>query len=159
LVGYADEIQRLFQEQSAQGFRTLGLTAKPPGGRRDITAAAEAGMTLRGFITLSDSPKEGIRHTLGQLEALGIQLKMITGDMLSTAAVGLAVLLLPLNPLARRGPCNPGGGVQPLVPARQQVGSSFPLRMRTQRAQPRHPTHRAQLASASALPSARPEGW
>ncbi|GAB3853850.1 magnesium-translocating P-type ATPase [Hymenobacter terrigena] len=86
LAKYADEIQRLFQELSTQGFRTLGLATKAPDGRRDITAADEAGMTFRGFITLFDSPKAGIRHTLDQLEELGIQLKMITGDNALVAA-------------------------------------------------------------------------
>ncbi|MDO7852468.1 magnesium-translocating P-type ATPase [Hymenobacter convexus] len=86
LAGYADEIQRRFEELSAQGFRTLGLAIKATGGRRDISAADETGMTFRGFITLFDSPKEGIRHTLDQLEELGIQLKMITGDNALVAA-------------------------------------------------------------------------
>jgi Mg2+-importing ATPase len=80
LADYRATIQQTFQELSAKGFRTLGLAIKSTGGKRVIDKTDETGMTFLGFISLFDSPKEGIRETLATLEKLGIQIKMITGD-------------------------------------------------------------------------------
>jgi phosphoserine phosphatase len=40
----------------------------------------EAGMTFLGFLVLFDPPKPDIVKTIGSLEALGVSLKIITGD-------------------------------------------------------------------------------
>ena len=37
-------------------------------------------MTFLGFLVLFDPPKAGIVDTIGQLDRLGVSLKMITGD-------------------------------------------------------------------------------
>ncbi|MVM41242.1 magnesium-translocating P-type ATPase [Spirosoma sp. HMF3257] len=85
-------IQKTFQELSAKGFRTLGLATKNTNGKRAIDKTDEAGMTFLGFISLFDSPKEGIQDTLATLQNLGIQIKMITGDnVLVATAVAQAI--------------------------------------------------------------------
>lgn len=74
------QIEQTYQMLSSQGFRTLGLASKDIDGKLDINKSDESGMTFLGFITLLDPPKVGIQQTLTQLNGLGIQLKMITGD-------------------------------------------------------------------------------
>lgn len=74
------KIEQTYQILSGQGFRTLGLACKDTNGKRDIDKHDESGMTFLGFITLFDPPKVDIQQTLRQLNGLGIQLKMITGD-------------------------------------------------------------------------------
>ncbi len=53
-------------------------------------------MTFAGFLAFSDPPKEAIVETLRDLRALGVQVKVITGDNpLVAAAVGRRVAYLP----------------------------------------------------------------
>jgi Mg2+-importing ATPase len=85
-----------YRNLGAQGFRVLALatrraTAKERYGRED-----ESGMTLAGFLLFADPPKPGIERTIRELAALGIRIKMITGDNRYVAAhVAAAVGLDP----------------------------------------------------------------
>jgi len=69
-----------YQQYSSEGFRTLGIATKAMAGKSTIKKEDETGMVFRGFITLFDPPKPGIQHTIAGLQAVGISLKMITGD-------------------------------------------------------------------------------
>ncbi len=92
IAGHLAAIQQAFKDLSTQGFRTLGLATKNTNGKRIIDKTDEAGMTFLGFISLFDSPKEGIHDTLATLRKLGIQIKMITGDnVLVATAVARAI--------------------------------------------------------------------
>ena len=77
------------------GFRTLGVAYRDMGTADRITKADEAEMVFAGLVVLRDPPKENIATTIAQLKALGVSLKMITGDNRRVAAniagqVGLA---------------------------------------------------------------------
>ena len=54
---------------------TRALPAQPVYGRED-----EAEMTFAGFLTFLDRPKEGAAETLKELAALGVSVRLITGD-------------------------------------------------------------------------------
>lgn len=73
-------LQKLYEELSAQGFRTLGIASKSYENKQSIAREDEQDMTFRGFITLFDPPKEGIAETIRELNEYGIELKVITGD-------------------------------------------------------------------------------
>lgn len=73
-------IQQLYEELSAQGYRTLGVAYKPYGDTGVISKSDEKDMIFEGFITLFDPPKEGIQDTIKELQEYGIELKIITGD-------------------------------------------------------------------------------
>ena len=83
-------IQKQFEAFSAQGFRTLGVAFLDiPGAGptpHDLGKEHEVGMTFQGFVVLADPPKAGIADTIGRLRALGVTLKMITGDNRLVAA-------------------------------------------------------------------------
>jgi Mg2+-importing ATPase len=73
-------IQQHFEALSLQGYRVLGVASKVMSNQTTLDVADEAGMTFLGFVTFRDPPKRGIKHTLRELAALGISLRMVTGD-------------------------------------------------------------------------------
>ncbi len=75
-----ERIQRLFEEFSNKGFRTLGICYKNMGTVSRIGKDDEAGMTFSGFLVLFDPPKPNIIETITSLKNLGVALKIITGD-------------------------------------------------------------------------------
>jgi len=75
-----DAIAAKYAQYSSEGFRTLGIATKAIPGKNTIKKEDETGLVFRGFVTLFDPPKPGIQHTIAGLQAMGISLKMITGD-------------------------------------------------------------------------------
>ncbi|MCB0575638.1 MAG: magnesium-translocating P-type ATPase [Saprospiraceae bacterium] len=69
-----------FRAHSAKGFRTLGLAWKVVSGDPVINKDDEQEMIFLGFIYLFDPPKPDIREAIKNLDALGVTLKIITGD-------------------------------------------------------------------------------
>ena len=91
------QIHQHYQDWSEQGFRTLGMAIKSVNSRTDaFTHSDEAEMTFAGFLLFFDPPKPGILSTIQDLEQLGVELKIITGDNQLVArhtanAIGLEV--------------------------------------------------------------------
>ncbi len=73
-------IMKQFEDQSAQGFRTIGVAWKDVTGDPVINKEDEIGMVFLGFLLLEDPPRADIPETLKSLSSLGITLKIITGD-------------------------------------------------------------------------------
>jgi Mg2+-importing ATPase len=74
-------IRKHYQDWSEQGYRVLGVAIKPIGDHSgNFTRADELGMVFVGFLLFLDPPKEGVLSTIQDLEHLGVQLKIITGD-------------------------------------------------------------------------------
>jgi Mg2+-importing ATPase len=73
-------IRRRFAGLSQSGYRVLGVAYKSRDVSSALSSADETSMTFAGFIALEDPPKPGITETLRDLTALGISLRMITGD-------------------------------------------------------------------------------
>jgi Mg2+-importing ATPase len=74
------------EARGTEGFRMLGVASRrfppqPHYGRED-----EAGMVFEGFLHFFDPLKDGIVETLGSLRAMGISVKVITGDSRHVAA-------------------------------------------------------------------------
>jgi P-type Mg2+ transporter len=80
IAGINDAIQKLFENFSKDGCRTLGVAYKNVGARSSIQKDDEMGMTFLGFLVLFDPPKPNIIDIIGQLKHLGVSLKVITGD-------------------------------------------------------------------------------
>ena len=76
----SDRIEKEFVACSAKGLRTLGVAYKKISDTATIEEAKEEGMTFAGFITLFDPLKADIVKTVGELKAMGVSLKIITGD-------------------------------------------------------------------------------
>ncbi len=83
LIAIADchkKIDEQYVQFSNAGYRTLGVAYKPTDAGRDFTKGDEMEMTFLGFVTLFDPPKAGVIKTINNLNQLGVQLKIITGD-------------------------------------------------------------------------------
>ncbi len=74
------EVERHWEEFSYAGHRVLGVACREMPGRTRVTRADESEMIFAGFVVLSDPPKAGVRATIGELQQLGIALKVVTGD-------------------------------------------------------------------------------
>ena len=64
----------------AAGRRVVAVAAKPATELTTITADDESDLMLAGFVVFADEPKAAARQSLAQLAALGIELKIATGD-------------------------------------------------------------------------------
>lgn len=73
-------IRSEYEAICAAGYRVLGVAYKPADDAKDFTRADEVNMVFTGFITLFDPPKAGVQQTIKALDALGVRLKIITGD-------------------------------------------------------------------------------
>jgi Mg2+-importing ATPase len=86
LDGVNAQIDQQYHDLSGQGFRVMGLAYKPAGDKTDITKDDEAGMIFLGLLVLFDPPKPDVAQTINDLTALGVTLKIITGDNRLVAA-------------------------------------------------------------------------
>ncbi len=86
LAAVRPQIERLFEELSGQGLRTLGVAYRDRGAATGIDKGDESGMTFLGVLVLDDPLREGIAATLRRLLELGVETKLITGDNRLVAA-------------------------------------------------------------------------
>lgn len=63
-----------------EGARVVAVASRPAGDTQVLTAAAEQGLTLEGFLAFADRPKADAGASIAQLRRLGIEVKIITGD-------------------------------------------------------------------------------
>ncbi|WP_280828243.1 magnesium-translocating P-type ATPase [Mycobacterium sp. OTB74] len=67
-------------ELFAGGRRVVAVAVKPAPNLTAITADDESELMLAGFLVFADEPKTAARQSLTELAALGIELKIATGD-------------------------------------------------------------------------------
>ncbi len=72
-------VQERYEALSTQGFRVLGVAVRDVAGTR-ISAEDERELTFVGFLALGDPLKPGIAQTMQELRAMGVSLKVVTGD-------------------------------------------------------------------------------
>jgi len=92
-------VLRLFEERSRQGYRVLGLGVKEVDKRDDYAASDEQNLTFLGLLCFMDPLKPTAKQSIQALKALGVEIKILTGDnpIVTTARaeeVGLTVELL-----------------------------------------------------------------
>ena len=74
------ELQERFAQWSDQGFRVLGIAFKEVPPRTEYSEADESSMIFSGFLLFFDPSKPDVQKTIIDLKALGVDLKIITGD-------------------------------------------------------------------------------
>jgi P-type Mg2+ transporter len=97
-----DELQRRFVDYSNGGHRVLGLATRDVTGDPVINKDDEQEMTFEGFLLFEDPPKAGASEAIGELRALAIGFKVITGDN-RLVARRLGSLLGIANPVVLTG--------------------------------------------------------
>lgn len=75
-----DKIEGRFAGLCEQGYRVLGVSLRRGIRENLITKDFETDMTFLGFVSLYDPPKKDATETISELEGLGIELKVVTGD-------------------------------------------------------------------------------
>lgn len=73
-------IQTLFQAKGDAGFRALAVAERQLDAAAAVSRGDEAGMVFTGLMLFLDPPKADAQKTLGDLAALGIAVKVISGD-------------------------------------------------------------------------------
>jgi Mg2+-importing ATPase len=69
-----------YRTKSAEGFRVLAVASRRCAPRERYAHEDEADMRLEGFLLFFDPPKAGAARIITELAALGIGIKVITGD-------------------------------------------------------------------------------
>lgn len=73
-------LKKQFEAFSREGMRVLGLSCRKLEGQQELNHADETAMTFLGFLLFFDPPKAGIAEAIANLGALGVKLRIITGD-------------------------------------------------------------------------------
>ncbi len=69
-----------FAELSAEGYRVLAVATRVLPARQTVTTSDEADMTVRGLLAFADPPKGGAPEAIRELAALGVSVRLVTGD-------------------------------------------------------------------------------
>lgn len=75
------KVQEEYDKLSGQGFRVLAVAYKNIESPKAIYSKKdESGLVLRGYLAFLDPAKPTVKESLGALEELGIEIKVLTGD-------------------------------------------------------------------------------
>jgi Mg2+-importing ATPase len=77
---HREQIRERFVGWSGQGFRVLGVVTKLSAGQVTYSREDEHDMVFEGYLLFFDPPKAGVKETIDELEKMGVELKIITGD-------------------------------------------------------------------------------
>jgi Mg2+-importing ATPase len=92
LPATVDSVRARFASLSQEGYRVLAVAYKPMPSTTKLALEDEAEMIFAGFLAFEDPPKPGVRQLLDEIGALGISLRLVTGDnRLAAAHVAHAV--------------------------------------------------------------------
>ncbi|MBL8201507.1 MAG: magnesium-translocating P-type ATPase [Chromatiales bacterium] len=81
-----ERLGAFYRQKGAEGFRVLAVASRRVTPQARYAREDEAEMTFRGFLLFQDPPKETSARTIGDLAALGIRVKVVTGDNRFVAA-------------------------------------------------------------------------
>jgi Mg2+-importing ATPase len=74
------DLERRYEDWARRGIRVLAVATRPVEPRLSYTRDDERDMCFSGFLTFLDRPKEGAIEAIRNLVALGVSIKLITGD-------------------------------------------------------------------------------
>ncbi|MGE0450627.1 MAG: magnesium-translocating P-type ATPase [Vicinamibacterales bacterium] len=88
------QLDRQYEAWTSRGIRVLAVAVRALPDQETYGRADERDLTFVGFLTFADRPKQGVGDTIAELAALGVSVKIITGDsrlvtMYVAASVGL----------------------------------------------------------------------
>jgi Mg2+-importing ATPase len=70
----------VLNRELAAGSRIVAVATRSADGLTTVTPSDEAGLRLEGFLVFVDQPKQSARAALARLAALGVAVKVVTGD-------------------------------------------------------------------------------
>ncbi|NUW39467.1 cation-translocating P-type ATPase [Nonomuraea rhodomycinica] len=93
-----DQARAVLEAEFAAGNRVVAVATRwlpETASQAELSPADEHDLTFRGLLVFLDPPKAGARHALERLSALGVTVKILTGDNAAVAAKVCADLGLP----------------------------------------------------------------
>ena len=94
-------VEAVLEAQLAAGNRLLALAEREVEQKETYRDEDERGLELRGFLVFADPPKEDAGESVARLRALGLELKVLTGDHERTAARVCEEVGLPVQGVVR----------------------------------------------------------
>ncbi|WP_439944118.1 magnesium-translocating P-type ATPase [Streptomyces sp. BBFR115] len=85
-VEVPEAVRGALAEEFAAGNRVVAVATRPAEPGAALTAAAERDLRLAGLLVFLDPPKPDAADALGRLAALGVTVKIVTGDNPAVAA-------------------------------------------------------------------------
>ena len=85
-VHVSDGARAALEALFSEGARVVAVAARPAEDMAAVTAEDEHGLALVGFLTFADRPKADAGSSIAQLQRLGVEVKIITGDNGQVAA-------------------------------------------------------------------------
>jgi len=79
-VNVSDDARSALEALFSEGARVVAVAARSAEGMAALTAEDEHGLALVGFLTFADRPKADAGSSIAQLQRLGVEVKIITGD-------------------------------------------------------------------------------
>ena len=86
LIAARATIQSRFATASREGRRCIGVAWRPLPDDSPVGRADERGLVFAGMLEFADPLKAGVADTIHELESLGIQVKLVSGDNREVAA-------------------------------------------------------------------------
>jgi len=81
-----ERLEAYYRQKGTEGYRLLAVATKSVAARERYGHEDERGMSISGFLLFFDPPKADAQNTIRDLAALGIRVKVITGDNRYVAA-------------------------------------------------------------------------
>lgn len=80
IPAWREVLQQRFAAYCGEGHRVLALASRDVSEDPIINQDDERDMNFEGFLLFEDPPKEGVAEAIAELERLGVDFKVITGD-------------------------------------------------------------------------------
>lgn len=80
LTNKIDDIRLQIKRYANQGYSVLALASKPIVSQKEYFIKDENDLILQGFLLFSSIPKKDVKQSLLDLQKLGVELKILTGD-------------------------------------------------------------------------------
>jgi Mg2+-importing ATPase len=78
--GVPEAASRMLDREFAAGARVVAVASRPWDGGPQCALADERDLELKGFLAFIDAPKADAADSLRKLKALGVEVKIVTGD-------------------------------------------------------------------------------
>lgn len=74
------QIQQLYEQLSQDGLRVLAIASKPLQTGKNLLESDECDLSFAGLAVFLDPPREDAATMIAELEKIGVEVKIITGD-------------------------------------------------------------------------------
>ena len=80
IKGKVDGLREKYDKLSSEGYRVIALASRPIESKKDYSISDEKNLCFMGFLSFFDPPKKASGEYIKELSALGVAVKIITGD-------------------------------------------------------------------------------